>query len=765
MGMAPTSPDHFGFDNHPVAEKDSPDEQTHRIQIAVPVPLRQVFDYLSSEPIAPGSRALVPFGRKSSRSVVGVVLSSRSDPDENIKLKTIERILDDIPVFTDNLIRLLLWAADYYHHPVGEVFQTATPVKLRSAVVVESPLREICYRRINHLSTPETDKLLARAPKQRQLFRLFSDSSEYSLAQLTDTMATETSTDIHRILKILLEKGIIERRERCALPGEYPIIRFRNRLTDEQQAAVDSVVESLGQYRSFVLHGITGSGKTEVYLQIAQQCLKSGHQVMVLIPEIALTPQLLERFRSRFGGGVTVIHSGLSPQQRYRSWWRAREGTATVIIGTRSAIFTPMKRPGLIIIDEEHDHSYKQQDGFRYHARDLAIKRANMENIPILLGSATPSMESIHNVKTGKHRLLKLSRRTGRAKLPEIEWVDLQKHRQNDGLTPQLLEAIRTELHNGHQVILYINRRGFAAVAGCMHCDWKARCDRCDAWLTFHKKTNTLRCHHCGRIARPKSRCPDCSHSLFYHGAGTQRLEEVLKQQFPDTRIVRFDSDEITTRSRLEQILSGIKQGDMDIIVGTQLISKGHDFPRVTLVGIVAPDQGLYSTDFRAPEYLFQQLIQVAGRAGRNQLPGKVIIQTAHPGDPYLQLALGHDYSGFYQLCSQQRKAAGFPPFGFMTLWRAESARPGVAIQFLQYLSQIGHNIRKNRDYREVEIMDPVSSPMEKLAGRYRAQLLVKSNRRKPLHDLLSLWISEIETSTQARKVRWSLDVDPMEMY
>ena len=275
-------------------------------------------------------------------------------------------------------------------------------------------------------------------------------------------------------------------------------------------------------------------------------------------------------------------------------------------------------------------------------------------------------MESINNVDTGKHRLLKLSRRTGRAKLPEIEWVDLQKHRQNDGLTPRLLEAIQTELSDGHQIILYINRRGFAAVAGCTHCDWKERCDRCDAWLTFHKKTNTLRCHHCGRIACPKSRCPDCTHSLFYRGAGTQKLEEVLKRQFPDTRIVRFDSDEVTTRSRLERILSDIHRGDMDIIIGTQLISKGHDFPRVTLVGIVAPDQGLYSTDFRAPEYLFQQLVQVAGRAGRSQLPGKVIIQTSHPENPCLQLALGHDYSGFYQLCSQQRKAPGFPPFGFM---------------------------------------------------------------------------------------------------
>ena len=623
-------------------------------------------------------------------------MSSGSGVVDNIRLKTIERILDDNPVFTDSLTGLLLWAADYYHHPVGEVFQTALPVKLRSAVAAENPLGE-----------------------------------------------------------------------RRARPDEYPVTRFHGRLTGEQQAAVNSVVEAFGQYRSFVLHGITGSGKTEVYLHIAQQCVNSGRQVMILIPEIALTPQLLERFRSRLGDGVSVIHSGLSPRQRYLSWWRARAGTATALIGTRSAIFTPMKRPGLIIIDEEHDHSYKQQDGFRYHARDLAIKRASMESIPIVLGSATPSMESINNARTGKHHLLELNRRTGDAKLPETEWIDLQKRRQNGGLTQQLLEAARRQVDNGCQVILYVNRRGFATVAGCTHCNWKARCDRCDAWLTFHKKTNTLRCHHCGWISRAQSRCPDCNHALFYHGTGTQRLEEVLQQELPDARIVRFDSDEITTRSKLEKMLSAIRQGDVDIIIGTQLISKGHDFPRVTLVGIVAPDQGLYSVDFRAPEYLFQQLIQVAGRAGRSQLPGKVIIQTAHPENPCLQLALDHDYAAFYQLCLQQRKEAGFPPFGFMALWRAESARPGAALQFLQHIRQIGRNIRENRGYlyKGVEIMDPVSSPMEKLAGRYRAQLLVKSNRRKPLQDLLSPWLSETETSPQTRKIRWSLDIDPMEMY
>jgi len=748
-----------------VPEKDSLDEPTHRIQIAVPVPVRQAFDYLSASEIAPGSRVLVPFGMKSGRSVVGVALPPRSSTNKNITLKTVERILDDTPVFTGSMIELLLWAADYYHHPVGEVFQTATPTRLRSAVGIENPLREICYRRSTRLSMPEINKLLARAPKQQQLFQLLRDSSEYSLAQLTDIMTTATPASIHRSLKALLEKEMIERHERDAAPGEYPVTGFCDRLTDEQRSAVDRVVESLGQYRSFVLHGITGSGKTEVYLQIAQQCLASGHQVMILIPEIALTPQLLDRFRTRLGGGVTAIHSGLSTQQRYTSWWKARTGTATVIIGTRSAVFTPMKRPGLIIIDEEHDHSYKQQDGFRYHARDLAIKRASMENIPILLGSATPSMESIHNVETGKHRLLKLSHRASGARLPGVEWVDLQKHRKYDGLTPQLLEAVRTEIDNGFQIILYINRRGFATVAGCTRCDWKAKCDRCDAWLVFHKKTNTLRCHHCGRIARPPSSCPECNHSLFYHGDGTQRLEQVLKRQLPDSRIVRFDSDEITTRSKLEKILTEIRQGDIDIIIGTQLIAKGHDFPRVTLVGIVHPDQGLYSADFRAPEYLFQQLVQVAGRAGRDQLPGRVIIQTAHPGNPYLKLALGHDYSGFYQLCSQQRKASGFPPFGFIALWRAESARPGGAIQFLQYTRQIGQDIRQNRDYREVEIMDPVPSPMEKLAGRYRAQLLVKCNRRKPLHDLLSSWTNELEISAQARKIRWSLDIDPMQMY
>lgn len=760
----PTSPD-LTDDNHSVHNGASPSQQAHRIQVAIPAPLRRVFDYLSPVALAPGVRVLVPFGKKSGRSMIGTVVS-RPGPNKNIKLKMIERVLDQTPVFTDSLIRLLLWATDYYHHPVGEVFQTATPVKLRSAIALEDPTRETCWRRTNNQSADETDKLLNRAPRQQQLFRLFTGSSEYSLAQLMQkTMSDPTSSiGIPQILKRLIEKGLIEARESRTLPLESPIIKFNSTLTNEQQVAVDTVTESLGKYRSFVLHGITGSGKTEVYLHVVQECLKTNDQVMILVPEIALTPQLLERFSSRLGKGVAMIHSGMGQQQRYISWWRAREGTASVILGTRSAIFTPMKRPGLIIVDEEHDQSYKQQDGFRYHARDLAIKRASMESIPILLGSATPSMESMTNAKTDKHRLLTLSRRTGMAKLPGIELVNLTRHPQNDGLTPQLLEAIRETINRKHQVILYINRRGFAPVAQCGNCDWKAQCDRCDAWLTFHRKTDTFRCHHCGKVVRSKSQCPNCDHALFYAGAGTQRIEKVLKEQFPNARTVRFDRDEITTQSRLEHTLSEINQGDIDIIVGTQFISKGHDFPQVTLVGIAAPDQGLYSSDFRAPEYLFQQLVQVAGRAGRNALSGRVIIQTAHPENPYLQLICDHDYSRFYQLCSKERKDAGFPPFGFIALWRAESPRPGAAIDFLQYICQAGHSIKATGNYRGVQIMDPISSPMEKLAGRYRAQLLVKSSQRKPLHNLLSLWLKEMENSTQTRKARWSLDIDPIEM-
>jgi primosomal protein N' (replication factor Y) len=447
------------------------------------------------------------------------------------------------------------------------------------------------------------------------------------------------------------------------------------------------------------------------------------------------------------------------------SWWYGRSGKANVILGTRSAIFTPLRNPGLIIVDEEHDLSFKQLEGFRYHARDLAIKRASLESVPIVLGSATPSMESMNNVHIGRHQLLELKERTGTARMPDITLVDLTKHPHQDGLSPQLLGEIGEQLKHKKQTILYINRRGFAPVAQCSGCGWQAKCPRCDAFMTVHNKAEEFRCHHCGSKNRIVSNCPKCEQPLFYAGVGTQRVEQALMNKFPEARILRFDRDEITSLEKLNEALDHINQGDADIIIGTQLISKGHDFPRVTLVGVINSDQGLYSVDFRAPEYMVQQITQVAGRAGRGLEPGRVIIQTAHPDNPYLQLIQNNKFRKFYTLCSRERQLAGLPPYGFIAMWRAESTDARAALMFLKKAHAMAVELIKHNVLNGILLMDPVSSPMERLAGRYRAQLLIKSPERSMLHNLLEAWLNQVTDSKIGQRVRWSLDVDPMDMF
>ncbi|MDD9855849.1 MAG: primosomal protein N', partial [Gammaproteobacteria bacterium] len=571
-------------------------------------------------------------------------------------------------------------------------------------------------------------------------------------------------------------------------------------------------------FASFLLHGVTGSGKTEVYLEAAKRCIDSGRQALILVPEIALTPQLVARVRARLGGAggaensvdpgkigdpgetgdpvdprktvdlsgpgnpdndpenrVAVLHSNLSAEQRYRAWWRARAGRAVAVLGTRSAIFTPLQSPGLIIVDEEHDMSYKQQDGFRYHARDLAIKRASLEGVPVVLGSATPSMETRHNAARGRHRRLALDQRGGASGLPRIALLDAKRHRPVDGISAPLLRAIGERLARREQSIIFLNRRGFAPTAQCAACGWQALCGRCDARLTYHRGCGDhgdgaehggaqFQCHHCGRTAPARDACAECGERILFIGAGTQRLERYLRGKFPAARISRLDRDRVTSQAQLEAALRAIRDGATDIIIGTQLIAKGHDFARVTLVGVVDADQGLYSADFRAPEYLFQQLTQVSGRAGRADAPGEVLVQTAHPAHPTLQTMRRHDFEHFARHCIDERRAADCPPFSRFALWRAESTDPDAAVDFLRYAATLGRRLARGR-FDAVQVMDAVVSPMEKRAGRYRAQLLVKSPARGPLHRLLDEWLAAIENDPKSRRARWSIDIDPMEMF
>ena len=736
-----------------------PGERKRVVQVAVPVPLRRLFDYRwDGDPLPPGSRVKVPFG---GRTATGVVVSNHP-PEGARRLKSIGEALDGENVFGERLLDLLIWAADYYHHPLGEALQTALPVALRKGKSLADPTssRFICA-----LDQPsgesETHRSLSRAPLQARIYRHLVGAGWVDGAALAKQFPAGGDA-----LRRLREKGLIETALRPAAaapampPSPSPV-----KLNPQQQQAVETIAGCAGRFGSFLLHGITGSGKTEVYLEAAQHCIAGGAQVLILVPEIALTPQLVSRVRERLGDGVCVLHSALSGSERYRAWWLAREGHAVAVLGTRSAVFTPLKFPGLIVVDEEHDISYKQQDGFRYHARDLAIKRASLENIPVVLGSATPSMETRHNAQRGKHQLLVLESRTGTATLPRIEFIDLRKHRPFDGFSMPLLQAIQQRLGKGEQSIVFLNRRGFAPVAQCHHCGWQAACDRCDARLTYHRDTEQFRCHHCGRSGIAEMVCGSCGERLFLAGAGTQRLEQCLREKFPEARICRLDRDRITSQHQLELELEAIRSGETDIIIGTQLIAKGHDFSGVTLVGVVNSDQGLYSIDFRAPEYLFQQLMQVSGRAGRHQTPGEVLIQSAHPDNQTLQYLRQHDFERFANHCLAERRAAHYPPFSHIALWRAESTLQTAALKFLRHTAEVGKRMLNQGAFDQVQIMDAVISPMEKLAGRYRAQLMVRSGHRSQLHLLLRGWLQSMENDPRSRRARWSIDVDPMDMF
>ena len=733
----------------------------HQLQVAVPVPLRQVFDYLHYEPVEPGVRVLVPFGR---RTLVGMVVHG-TPASPSVKLKKVKRVLDREPVMAGSVMDLVMWAAGYYHYPLGEVVHAALPGKLRQPADIEEPGKEVVLIRNSKITSEEAGRMLARAPKQRMLYEIIPETNGISLSQIRESGDKFEGPNLTSLINSLITKELVIKQKQDLAPGSLKTTEFKETLNNEQIQAISLVNQSDSVFSSFVLHGVTGSGKTEVYLHAAQACLARGKQVLVLVPEISLTPQLIDRFRQRLGQGVYALHSNMPASKRFEAWWHGRSGKAKVILGTRSAIFTPLRSPGLIIVDEEHDLSFKQLEGFRYHTRDLAIKRASLESVPVVLGSATPSMESMNNVHAGRHKLLELKERTGVARMPDISLVDLTKHPHQDGLSPQLLAAIGEQLRIKKQTILYINRRGFAPVAQCSGCGWQAKCPRCDAFMTVHNKASEFRCHHCGSKNREVSNCPDCKQPLFYAGVGTQRVEQALINKFPEARILRFDRDEITNLEKLNEALDQINRGTADIIIGTQLISKGHDFPGVTLVGVINSDQGLYSVDFRAPEYLVQQITQVAGRSGRGVEPGRVIIQTAHPDNPYLQLIHDNKFKDFYTLCSRERKLTGLPPYGFIALWRAESTDAQAALMFLEKARALGFRLIKDNSLNDITIMDPVSSPMEKLAGRYRAQLFVKSAQRAVLHNLLSAWLNQVTESKIGQRVRWSLDIDPMDMF
>ena len=728
------------------------------IEVAVPAPLRRTFVYDCAKPAPdPGCRVTVPFGH---RQVTGVVIKHLDAVPPRIgELKPILGAIDTVPVLNAELLGLLHWASEYYQYPLGEIVSAALPVAMRRGVNAKPGTTP--WFRVTPTGCAVDLRELQRAPVQRKIMQNLRATPPGAGGRELRAI----SRSWRQAVDALSARGWVE--QNSALPS--PIANpdgTTPELNSAQAEAVAAVTAEMQRFKCFLLHGITGSGKTEVYLQLAQRVLQSGRQVLILAPEIALTPQLVARFELRLGARIAVLHSGLSDRERHRAWWDAHSAAVSVILGTRSAVFCSIKRLGLIIIDEEHDASYKQQDGFRYHARDVAIVRARRANIPILLGSATPSLETVSNAQRNRYQRLSLPLRAGGAELPRVRILDLSRLSATDGLTRPLLDAIRKRIDDGQQSLIFLNRRGFAPVVMCSACGWRAQCGRCDAKMTLHRRSGRIRCHHCGAARAVPRVCPDCGdESLRRVGEGTQRIEEALARHFPSAGIVRVDSDTTSRRGALEISLNSIRSGDADILVGTQMLSKGHDFPGVTLVGIVNADQGLFSLDFRATEILFQQAMQVAGRAGRGAHAGEVLIQTMYPLNPCYQHIARHDFNTFADQALRERLEANYPPYAHFALLRSESSTAGAALDFLAAAKQCGERLLRKRHIIDVVLMDPVPSPMEKRAGRYRAQLLVHAEQRRARARFLNEWIAALEQSKRVYRTRWSLDVDPYEMY
>lgn len=727
-------------------------------QVAVPTPLYRNFDYLVSDlaPLVIGARVRVPFGR---RELVGVVINEieRSDWPRN-RLKSIAQVLDTQPILPMPLLKLLQWASDYYHYPLGEVIHAALPTFLRQG---RTAAHSVTVWTLTDTGRAADKKKLNRAPIQKRLHEALLNAPQgLSASQLKQVSPQWSAT----IKKWHAKEWVVSKQqEASSQPIAADVLQSAPQLNSAQQTVVNSIIQKMNDFHPYLLHGVTGSGKTEIYLCVIEQVLSRGQQALVLVPEIGLTPQVIERFTRRFNHSVSVIHSGLNDQERFNAWLAAREGKASIVLGTRSAVFTPLKNGGVIIVDEEHDASYKQQDGFRYSARDLAVMRAAREKIPIVLGSATPSLESLKNARDGSYTLLELSDRTGGAGMPAVRLLDMRRLKPSEGLSLPLREAITARLLKGEQSILFLNRRGFAPVWMCYDCGWVAPCKRCDARLTLHQKKQKLLCHHCGAEQEIILRCAGChGESLHALGEGTERVEQALQKFFPKARIERIDRDSTQRKGALEEKLRRVHAGEADILVGTQMLSKGHDFPNVTLVGILNADQGLYGTDFRSSERLFQLILQVSGRAGRAEKAGEVLIQTWHPDHPVFAALQTHDYHGFAELALRERKETVYPPYSYLALLRAESPTTGAALKFLQQARVLALSLLPEKS---VQIMKPMTAPMERRAGRYRAQLLVQSAQRAPLHVFLRQWVSDLAEAKFTKKVRWSLDVDPNDMF
>lgn len=725
-------------------------EPSRYVSVAVPTPLRTTFQYKLAEGqfASRGCRVLVPFGRQ---KLVGVVTTVSSELEiEDSKIRQVIDVYDERASLTDPILKLCLWAAKYYEHPIGEVITNALPTIIRQG---KDPLEPVELLSATPEGLSADPAYLKRAPAQRQLIN-----------HLAESPLTKEELQLHEFssqtIKALCSKGWASWSTEAPEPLKLftlGVVRDEGiNATAEQLAAVSAINET----GAHLLQGITGSGKTEVYLRFIEPLLAAGKQVLILVPEIGLTPQTIARFRDRFDVPIAALHSSLSDKERATGWIHAREGAAGIILGTRSAIFTPMLNPGAIVVDEEHDTSYKQQDGFRYSARDLAVLRAQFEDIPVILGSATPSLESIHNVETGKYQHLTLANRPPGTLNEKYELLDTRHLERHDGFTRVLRHRIEEQLNKGNQVLVFLNRRGFAPVMMCSDCQWIAQCRRCDARLTYHLSQKTLVCHHCGSMNHNIISCQSCGSShVAAIGLGTQRIEKSLKEMFPDYPVLRIDRDSTRRKGAMEDFVDEIRRGEPSILVGTQLLAKGHHFPNVTLVALLDIDAGFYSSDFRAIEKLGQLILQVGGRAGRADKAGTVILQSEFASHPLLETLIKEGYGKFAASILAERKEYELPPYSFNAMVRAEANDSRLATEFLEAIAS------QLKIHPSVMLLGPVPALMEKRAGKYRQILILTSSTRQALHHELRRCVEIAESLPSARRVRWAVDVDPSDLF
>ena len=727
------------------------------VEVAIPVPMRQLFTYflpvkLQSPEIALGERIVVPFG---SRQVVGIVtkITNECEIPAN-KLKNVLSRMQHSFNLDDQMLHFLKACASYYHHPMGDVFQQALPVLLRK---IEPPKIApstlwLCSQAVEQQTI---NALANKAPKQFHLFELIKSHKAISWIELRTLGFSKVQ------LNALKDKSLIV--EKTQQPQNFTWHTSDLNQTDKHQLSVEQavIVSAINQSKSVfgchLIEGITGSGKTEVYLQAMEQALANNQQVLVLVPEIGLTPQMLMRFEQRFNVPIYLHHSALNDNERLNTWLAAKQNIAAIVIGTRSAVFSPFHQLGMIIVDEEHDSSLKQQDSFRYHARDIAILRARQLNIPIVLGSATPSLETLQNALSGKYHYHQLLKRAGKSNVAKMALIDMAQQQVEHGLSGTLKHDIKQTLARGEQVLLFLNRRGYAPAINCQECHWIADCQRCDKPYTLHQGKQLLICHHCGSQKRVPYQCPSCgSVRIKPIGHGTEQLQDRISEMFEDYSVVRIDRDSTRKKGELAKLLQEVSDKKHQLLVGTQMLAKGHHFPDVTLVAVLDVDGALFSFDFRAAEQMAQLLIQVAGRAGRESKPGKVLIQTHYPEHPLLQDLVNNGYHHFAQHALIERSQALLPPFSYQALFRAEANYPSYPDKFLRLLS--------SASIEGCEFAGPVPAAMEKKAGKFRYHLIVQAKSRKQLHLGLHHLLQQITTNEWHKKVRWSLDVDPQDL-